>query len=315
MTSTPEFIRRATDKFGDRFDYSGVMYSAAKGLVSIKCPEHGVFLQSPQDHLRSKHGCPSCGERGKRTKRSHSPAKSHTSPENYLSRLSLPDGYRIDMSRYVGITQGVVGVFCPIHGLTWEPPRSILIRSYPCAQCGRRKAHPRTKSFEDFVREARSIYGDRYEYQGSEYLDRKSTLGINCRAHGVFFKTAQKHLSGQGCPVCKHVEGVLDGKFPGGYSERFFREHPEVVDTPATLYYARVGRRYKIGITARDVNRRLASIQSRSKQLTTLVKSWSLPLREAYREEQRILAFHSKNRIARRWSTEVFDSDVLRLDT
>ena len=313
MSASSEFLHKAFKKFGDRFDYSKVVYDGAKVPVEIVCPDHGPFTQTPANHLRATHGCPSCFDRAVPRKTTHK--KPNTTPEDYVARLNLPNGYSVDMSEYVGITAGRVGIVCPIHGVSWEPPRSALIRSYPCAKCGAAKAHPRVKSYDDFLSEAHKLYGDKYSYSPSEYTTRKSVLTITCSSHGPFVKVAQKHLSGQGCPVCTFIKNLLDGKYPGGYSERFFLDHPESVSLPATLYYARVGRRYKIGITAGPVARRLSSIRSASKQETVLVQSWGMPLRDAYREEQRILAFHASRRIARRWSTEVFDGDVLRLDT
>src|SRR3989344_8586779 len=45
------FIRRATQKYADRFDYSKVEYTNQDTPVCIICPEHGEFWQKPVDHL------------------------------------------------------------------------------------------------------------------------------------------------------------------------------------------------------------------------------------------------------------------------
>lgn len=315
MTAESEFLNQAREKFGDRFDYNKMVYAGAKTPAVIGCGVHGDFTQAPHNHLRSAYGCPSCAESARSSRGvGRKGTKTYHSTDKYLARVSLPEGYTIDMSRYIGITAGEVGITCPTHGTIWEPPRSVLLRGYPCSRCGQERAKPATKDFENFKTEAEKIHGPKYTYKGDEYENRKSVLTILCASHGPFKKSAQKHLSGQGCSVCLLMKNTMEGKYPGGYSENYFRDHPEVIDLPATLYYARVGRRYKIGVTAGPIRRRLASIQSNSKQPTSLIKTWDLPLREAYREEQRILAIHASRRIARRWSTEVFDGDVLRLD-
>jgi hypothetical protein len=54
-----EFIRRAKDVYGDRYDYSHVEYIGSKYKVKIKCKDHGIFYQAPADHL-SGHGCLKC---------------------------------------------------------------------------------------------------------------------------------------------------------------------------------------------------------------------------------------------------------------
>lgn len=57
--TTNEFIKEATEKHGDRYDYSKVEYVNSKKKVCIICPEHGEFWQTPSKHL-SGHGCLVC---------------------------------------------------------------------------------------------------------------------------------------------------------------------------------------------------------------------------------------------------------------
>lgn len=54
-----EFAAKAQAVHGDFYGYDLVEYTNNKGLVAIRCPEHGVFMQSPDSHLR-KSGCPLC---------------------------------------------------------------------------------------------------------------------------------------------------------------------------------------------------------------------------------------------------------------
>lgn len=57
-----EFIKEATDKFGDLYDYSLVDYKSSSTKVLIICKTHNEFSQSPQDHLSSLIGCPKCAK-------------------------------------------------------------------------------------------------------------------------------------------------------------------------------------------------------------------------------------------------------------
>ena len=54
------FISKASDKFNNKFDYSKVSYINYKTPVTIICPIHGEFQQTPDQHLRSSFGCPKC---------------------------------------------------------------------------------------------------------------------------------------------------------------------------------------------------------------------------------------------------------------
>lgn len=58
--TTEEFIERAKEVHGNKYDYSKVKYENTDTKVGIICPEHGEFWQSPHHHLKG-HGCPVCG--------------------------------------------------------------------------------------------------------------------------------------------------------------------------------------------------------------------------------------------------------------
>lgn len=60
--SLEDFIRRAKEKHGDKYDYSLVNLKNTWSKVDIICPIHGVFSQKVNDHLRGI-GCPECGKK------------------------------------------------------------------------------------------------------------------------------------------------------------------------------------------------------------------------------------------------------------
>lgn len=57
--SNEEFIEKAKEKHGDRYDYSKTNYLGARVKVIIICPKHKSFYQNPMDHIRG-HGCKKC---------------------------------------------------------------------------------------------------------------------------------------------------------------------------------------------------------------------------------------------------------------
>ena len=56
-----EFILKARQIHGWKYDYSKVVYLNNRTPVCIICPEHGEFWQTPHGHL-SGQGCPKCHE-------------------------------------------------------------------------------------------------------------------------------------------------------------------------------------------------------------------------------------------------------------
>ena len=57
--TTKEFIQRAKEIHGDKYDYSKVKYVNNKTKVCIICPIHGKFEQTPCDHLAG-YACRKC---------------------------------------------------------------------------------------------------------------------------------------------------------------------------------------------------------------------------------------------------------------
>ena len=55
---------------------------------------------------------------------------------------------------------------------------------------------------EEFIKKARAVHGDRYDYSKVEYVSNKTDVVIICSEHGEFLQKPNYHLSGNGCPVC-----------------------------------------------------------------------------------------------------------------
>ena len=58
--TTEEFIKKAKEIHGDKYDYSLVEYKNIDTKVKIICLEHGVFETTPHIFLNN-HKCPKCG--------------------------------------------------------------------------------------------------------------------------------------------------------------------------------------------------------------------------------------------------------------
>lgn len=57
--STEQFIEKAKQLHGNKYDYSLVEYINNRTRVKIICPEHGIFETTPQIHLKGNK-CPTC---------------------------------------------------------------------------------------------------------------------------------------------------------------------------------------------------------------------------------------------------------------
>ena len=59
--TTEEFIKKANDAHNYKYDYSKTIYIGIRENIEIICPEHGLFKQSPESHLKGI-TCPKCRE-------------------------------------------------------------------------------------------------------------------------------------------------------------------------------------------------------------------------------------------------------------
>lgn len=57
--SNEEFVSKARNVHGDKYDYSKVEYVNGETKLCIICPKHGEFWQTPENHLQGR-GCKQC---------------------------------------------------------------------------------------------------------------------------------------------------------------------------------------------------------------------------------------------------------------
>lgn len=61
-----DFLRKAKNKHGEKYDYSKVNYTNSNTKICIICPEHGEFWQKPNGHLTGN-GCRRCYHKRRRS--------------------------------------------------------------------------------------------------------------------------------------------------------------------------------------------------------------------------------------------------------
>lgn len=239
-----------------------------------------------------------------------------TSKEKYLSKLVLPNGYSVNLEEYVNQSEGKVKLTCPRHGSSEHNPRTLLRSKHKCPSCANIiKGSSRLISFEDFVKKADDKFGGKYDYSESVYVNTTTNITILCKDHGPFVLRPSKHLDGRGCRACLTLSNIEEGRTPGGYTEENIRNTPELLNSQAMIYYLRVGELHKIGITKREVRKRVSVIKAKSQAEVEILQTHECLLLTAYLVEQDILEKFKDVRVYRRWSTELFSEDVLESDS
>jgi predicted nucleic-acid-binding Zn-ribbon protein len=61
--TTTDFVKKAIEIHGNKYDYSNTKYDGVGSKVSIVCKEHGEFAPTANNHTHHKSGCPKCAKR------------------------------------------------------------------------------------------------------------------------------------------------------------------------------------------------------------------------------------------------------------
>lgn len=188
--NTSEFIGRAIERHGDRYDYSKAVYVNPREKVCIICREHGEFWQKPYNHL-SGQGCGRC-------RYDYLSGRYKKSLGQWISECTAVHGGKYDYSKSEYKTcQDKVCIICPEHGEFWQ--RALAhSQGQGCPYCS---GNARKDSLS-FSEAARSVHGDVYDYSMVNYVNNSTKVEIVCPKHGAFWQSPSKHLKGHGCPKC-----------------------------------------------------------------------------------------------------------------
>lgn len=176
--STQEFIERAREVHGDRYEYG--VYTNTTTNITITCATHGAFDQLPSNHLNG-FGCPSCTGNKRLTQ------------EEFEERAKLIHGNRYEYGKFTS-TGKCIDITCQHHGI-FAQSASQHLRGDGCPKC----ANKHVTQLE-FIEKAHKVHGNIYEY--GTYSKALNKIKIICPVHGPFDQIANDHLNGFGCPRC-----------------------------------------------------------------------------------------------------------------
>jgi len=200
--TTEEFITRAKQVHGDKYDYSLVKYVNANTKIKIICKIHGIFEQRPLNHLYNSHGCPKCGGNKRLTK------------DEFEIKANEVHGnkYNYEYVEYIN-GQTKVKIECPTHGIFEQTPGSHL-GGCGCPKCQKVEAANKQRLTKDeFEIKANEVHGNKYNYEYVEYINSRTKVKIECPTHGIFEQKPSSHLMGHGCPKCGNIVKMTADEF------------------------------------------------------------------------------------------------------
>lgn len=189
--TTQEFIDRARAVHGDKYGYAFSVYQSAHTKVSIHCPEHGMFEQSPNQHTLGQ-GCPLCGFES-------SSSASRMTNDEFINKAQKIHGDKYNYSSVVySNALSKIKITCNEHGF-FEQVANSHLSGHGCPDCAGKKKHTN----ESFIEKAISVHGNKYDYSKVNYLNSQSKVKLICAEHGEFEQIASDHINlGCGCLDC-----------------------------------------------------------------------------------------------------------------
>lgn len=208
------FISKANGVHNNKYDYSLVNYVNNTTPVEIVCPKHGVFSQTPHDHL-SGCGCRKCYQERRSFER-------RKKQEDFIEQLKRVHGDKYDYSKTVYTTShDYITVTCPKHG-DFKICANNHLNGQGCPLCGNeKKGAYRKYTTNIFIEKAKNVHGEKYDYSKVDYKGNKIPVIIICPEHGEFLQRPNDHLNGHGCNECGKKFGVKEKAILGALRERY----------------------------------------------------------------------------------------------
>lgn len=148
------FLKKSIHFHNNKYDYSMVEYINSTTLVKIICPEHGMFEQSPMNHLKG--GCLKCSY------------KIRNINTNFFNTCNKKFNNKYDYSKSIYINNiEKIKIKCPTHGYFKQSPQNHL--NIGCSKCN--KDYRDKLRLKEIKLKIKGKYGDIFDYSTLEYYD------------------------------------------------------------------------------------------------------------------------------------------------
>lgn len=198
------FITKANTVHNYKYNYDKVIYISQKIKIIITCDKHGDFMQTTNNHLSGK-GCLKCSIEQHALKQT-------LSQSDFLLRANKIHGdtYDYSLTNYTN-SHVNIDIICKKHGIFSQEPTNHLCGK-GCNKCRYDTiARAKVSNTDEFIKKAKNIHGDKYNYSLSNYESARKKIDIICNRHDYqFSQTPDNHLRGNGCPKCS--QGVSNAE-------------------------------------------------------------------------------------------------------
>ena len=142
MLTNETFKNRAREIHRNKYDYSLVEYIHTDKKIKIICPEHGIFEQTPHEHLKGSE-CLLCGNPRKGKK---------TNKKDFIEKAKKIHGDKYDYSlvKYINNKENIK-IVCSKHGVFEQRPDVFLARKQECPKCSNNGTSKGEKQLFEYI--------------------------------------------------------------------------------------------------------------------------------------------------------------------
>jgi hypothetical protein len=182
------FIEKAKIVHNNKYDYSLMKYINWDEKIEIVCTEHGIFIQTPNNHLMG-HGCRECFLDTKRIE-----------TEKFINKCDNIHNNKYDYSKVkFNCIEDMILISCPEHG-EFTQMVSSHINGHGCRLCSNDNLKLEKQCFID---RSNKLHNGIFSYELVKYINNYTPVKILCQTHGIFQQTPKNHMAGTSCPFCR----------------------------------------------------------------------------------------------------------------
>lgn len=197
-----EFIQRAIEIHGNKYDYTMVIYIDNTAHVDIICKVdgHGIFKQSPAAHLRGQN-CKKCVDENRSIKK-----------PDFVLRAVAKHGNKYDYTNTIIISSKIkCEIKCNICNTIFTQSPEKHLSGSGCQKCG----GTQQLTTEKFIQNAKLVHGDNFDYSNTVYINNCTKIHIICNlCLESFMQLPTNHIDHkQGCSNCAGNKKLTTAEF------------------------------------------------------------------------------------------------------
>lgn len=199
------FKENALKVHGNKFDYSKSFYINSKTPLTIICPIHGEYKQTPYVHLKT-HGCPSCGR--------YNTEKSHTQElKTFLNKcnkkFNKKYSYNFGGSAFVAQTS-IIDIKCSCgNSFKMKGRDHLFSKAGGCKKCQYSSNIEKSSKPLKYAKSLLEKYFPTLKLIDSDYINMSTECDVECPKHGIYKTKPYNFQYGHGgCPNCSYPSNI-----------------------------------------------------------------------------------------------------------